>query len=200
MPAFSHEQSFRIPRSHDGTRTTITPEGRQVIPAPGYFINDNNEFEIEVVGYSIRVTHFARVVGGIYVSTRRPALLAYQLMYSYRESETVTLSHTVFFLGGRPCLHFLCEDPRQNFQGPIVDYRLTERRNGRLLLRVSHPDATVDTSREPFGADRTVFEPDIFVDCLTRRRYPSTASSSSSSDSNSDSDYMVQAFNSDMED
>lgn len=149
MPSFSQDQ---IP-----SRSNTSSNEPRDTSAPGYIVEEGVTFELNVVGHDLHVSHFDRAI----VGNGEPQPVAYQLIYSYQAQHDTLHEHIIFFLGGKPQIHFLCEDNR--FDGsPIVDYGLVQGLNA-VRLEVSHQDATQDESREPFGTGRSYHGPDFFV-------------------------------------
>jgi hypothetical protein len=158
---------------------------------PFYFVEPGVGFEIQIIGYGLRVNHFDLVVGGINLFNDGPRQVAYQLIYCYRHNQVSSpIRVTTYFIGGRPEIHFLCEDLR-TVQPPIIEYVLQRRRRGQLILRVYHGDATRDPRRTRFAiGERRNHPPDGYL-----QRHPDTPRRPSSSSS----DLTVQAFDSDIE-
>jgi len=179
-------------RNRNGTHPEFNAPNRQVGFAPGYVLDDESEFELDVSGFGLQVSHFERIPDGISSSRDEPGEHAYLLRYHYRDRDHQPCHRTVFFLGGRPRIHFLHEDPRYP-HSPIVDYKLIKRWSGQLLLHVSYPDITRDPIRTPFGTGRDISRPDYLVDIARLQLLPTHSCSSSSSG------YTVLAFNSESE-
>jgi hypothetical protein len=145
---------------------------------PLYNAATNPQFEIEVIGYDLRILHFAPIVGGLNLSNVGERQEAHHLMYRYRRRNGNQRCHSLFFVGAKPSLHFLVEDCRYQ-NAPIIEYRLIKRRNGRLILNLVSHDATQDPHRIPFGSGHEIYAPDQFIYISRDGSYSSVPSSDS---------------------
>jgi hypothetical protein len=149
MPSFSRESrsSHHHHRHHPETQIPTHAIVDVMNPPSIYYVQPEEEVEIEVIGHHFRISHFNRVESEINFHDLPERDEAYYLMYQYFMSPRSLFICSVYFVGGKPDIHILLQDDRYP-STPIPEYRIVSDETTHVpRLRLIHPDARRDPQR-----------------------------------------------------
>jgi hypothetical protein len=146
MPSLTRESRQRN-RNRRRQRTATSVVAQSLHPPPLYTVEPEEKVEIPIIGHNLQVSQFAPVEGGINFGDPANRHEAHSLMYQYRTVDQSLVTHSIYFIGGKPKVYFLYQDDRYP-SPPIPEYRLIQNpATNTLSLRLQHLDSRYDSRR-----------------------------------------------------